>query len=508
MENSVIKMIGKRSVLITALLIILMIGQVTYTYADSDIPHLEVRVKDTTFAAGTHGSIAVTIRNGGDYDVTQVEAFVTSATPGISIIGGSQKVFNRIDSGESASYNVILMVDQSVAVGAYLITMQLTYLRTAYGIVTVQIPITIVVNQQFLPMIELTASPKNLVGGIWNNVTIVVTNVASTEITDLSLSLSTASTYLSIEGAANLRAASIESGEQRDFKVRVYALESTPIGSYTLTASTSYTSATDDNYRQVDNLPLEVTSPFISKIPILTVTNLNNTIVLPGRIFHVHARVDCSDAPSYNVKATLTLDAAGILRPLSPTTTSLGDIEAGGSKEVTCEVLVEGSSSAAQVPTTLTLTYFDSKGTLMTTTETITVQIGQIVDFEIMNPELIEVKQGSKGKIDSSLILKGTSKIQFTTVDVVSDSNIQLIPESSYYIGSIYPDSPVLFTVKFYVPVDADLGDKTINLKISYLNNLNTPSQQLLNYPIRIVKATPTIGNDFWGWLRHIFGFG
>jgi hypothetical protein len=251
-----------------------------------------------------------------------------------------------------------------------------------------------------------------------------------------------------------------------------------------------------------------VTSPFITKIPILTVTNLNNTIVLPGRTFNVHAKIDCSDAPSYNVKATLTLDPAGMLRPLSPTTTSLGDIETGGSEEVTCKVLVDGSSPANQIPTTLTLTYFDSKGNLRTTTETLTVQIGEIVNFEIMNPELIEAKQGSEVKIDSSLILKGTSKIQFTTVNVVPDPNIQVIPESSYYIGSIYPDSPVLFTVKFNVTVGADLGNKTINLKISYVDYLNTPSQQLLNYPIRIVKATPTIGGNFWEWLRHVLGFG
>ncbi len=508
-RKQVIKMSGKRSIIITTLIIILMMGQVTSTYANNDIPHLEVTVKDTTFTAGTHGNIAITIHNGGDYDATQIEAIITSATPGISIIGDSQKVFNNLDSGKSKSYNVMLRVDQSVLVGAYLITMQLSYFRAVYGIVAVQVPITIVVNQQFLPMIELTTSPKNLVGGSWNNVTIGITNVASIEITDLALSLSSASTYLSVEDAANLRAASVESGEHRGFKVRVYVLESAPIGSYALTASTTYTSAADDNYRQIDNLSLEVTSPFISKIPILTVTNLNNTVVLPGRTFNVHVRVDCSDAPSYNVKATLTLDAAGILRPLSPTTTSLGDIETGDSKEVKCKVLVDGSSSAAQIPTTLTLTYFDQKGTLRTTTETVTVQIGEIVDFEIMNPELIEAKQGSsKVKIDSSLILKGTSKIQFTTVNIISDPNIQVIPESSYYIGTIYPDSPVIFTVKFNVPVDADLGDKTISIRISYLDNLNIPSQQLLSYQINIVKATPTIGNDFWEWLRYILGLG
>ncbi len=164
---------GKRSTLIAALLICLMAGQIAYAYADDIIPHLEVNVSNTTFSAGTHGNIGITVHNGGNYDASEVEAFITSATPGISVLDGSQKVINKILEGKSTFYNATVMVDQSVTLGAYTLTMQLTYLRAGRGIVTVPIPITIVVDKLFLPMLEVTASPKKLSVGELNDVTVI-----------------------------------------------------------------------------------------------------------------------------------------------------------------------------------------------------------------------------------------------------------------------------------------------------------------------------------------------
>jgi hypothetical protein len=493
---------------IAIFLIFLVAGQITSVYADFNIPHLEVNAANTRFAAGTHGNIGITIHNGGDIDVSEVEAFLTSATPGISILSNTQKVVNTLKIDESAFYNVTVIVDQSVAVGAYALTMQLSYVRGAIGTVFATIPITIVVNEQFLPMIDFTVSPKKLVAGGSNDVMVSVANIASADLENLALSLVTSSPYLSIESPPTISVASIRAGEKTTFTVKVYTLESTPLGSYPLSAVSSYSSTTGDNYRQVAPLSLEVTAPVITTIPVLTVRNLNTTATLPGHRFTISARVDCDDAPAYNVKATFTLDATGMLRPLSPTTISLSDFKAGDSQIVSCTVLVDGAAAANQIPTTIVLSYVDSKGVQRTTTEILTVQIGQIVDFEIMNPTQVNVEQGNTGKIDSSLILKGTSRVQFTNIEVVSDSNIQTIPESSKYIGAIYPDSPVLFTLKFNAQSSAALGGTNVKIIVSYLDNLNIPRQQELSYIITIIKPTPTIGSDFWGWLRHVLGLG
>jgi hypothetical protein len=288
--------------------------------------------------------------------------------------------------------------------------------------------------------------------------------------------------------------------------VKVYVLESTPLGAYPLTATISYTDSNGNSLRQTATLPLEVASPIINKVPVLTISNLDTTTAIPGERFTIKARVVCNDAPTFNAKATLTLDAQGLLRPMSSTTSSLGDMNAGNTQDLSFDVIVDGSAPALQIATTLTIVYTDNKGAQRTVSEVLTVSVGQIVDFQLMNPKLVSVEQGATGKIDSSVVLKGTYKAQFATINVLPDSWIQLIPESSYYLGAAYPDSPVTFTLKFNVASNVDVGDAKIKLQVNYLDNLNIPRQMTLEYPISITKPAATITSDFWGWLLHLIG--
>ncbi len=209
---------GKKRYLIPIMLLCLMAGQIGLTYADDIIPHLDVSVTNTTIAAGTHGIIGITINNSGSYDATEVEAFLTSATPGIAILSGAQKVVNTIDKGTSTTYNATVMVDQSVAVGDYPITMTLSYLRAGRGIVTVTIPITIVVNRMFLPMVEVTVSPNELNVSAINDVTMKVRNIADTKINNVAIALSTASPFLSIESTSNYNITTLNSNDSMSFR--------------------------------------------------------------------------------------------------------------------------------------------------------------------------------------------------------------------------------------------------------------------------------------------------
>ena len=496
----------KKSSLIAALLICLMAGQIAYAYADDNIPHLDVSVANTTFAAGTRGNIIITIHNSGDYVVTEVEAFITSAVPGVSILSGAQKVVNSIDNGKSAAYNATVMVDQSVAVGAYLLTMTLSYLRAGRGMVTVAIPLSILVNSIFQPMVVLTVSPKKLTASGLNDVVMKVSNIAGSNVDSIEVVLSSNSPFLSIESSPNFNTATLTAGGSASFTVKVYVLESTPLGAYPLTASISYTDSNGNSLRQTATLPLEVASPIINKVPVLTVSNLDTTTAIPGERFTINARIACNDAPTFNTKATLTLDTQGMLRPMSSTTSSLGDMNAGDSQDLSFDVIVDGSAPASQIATTLTITYTDNKGAQRTVSEVLTVPVGQIVDFQLMNPKLVSVEQGATGKIDSSVVLMGTYKAQFATINVLPDSWIQLIPESSYYLGAAYPDSPVTFTLKFNVASNADVGDAKVRLQVSYLDNLNIQRQMTLEYPISVTKPAATITSDFWGWLLHLLG--
>ena len=72
--------------LIPILFACLLAGQIATTYAEDFIPHLQVTTTNTTLAAGSKGSISITFYNGGNFDVTEIEALITSTTPGISLI--------------------------------------------------------------------------------------------------------------------------------------------------------------------------------------------------------------------------------------------------------------------------------------------------------------------------------------------------------------------------------------------------------------------------------------
>ena len=121
---------------------------------------------------------------------------ISSTTPGVSILSGSQYVINKIAIGASASYSATVMIDQGVAVGAYPLTMTLSYLRAGRGIVTVVVPLTIVVNQPSLPALRITTSGSKITPGVENTINLTVENIGNTSVKDVDITLASASPLL------------------------------------------------------------------------------------------------------------------------------------------------------------------------------------------------------------------------------------------------------------------------------------------------------------------------
>ena len=89
---------GKRITLIMALFILLMVGQTAYAYADTYIPHLEVSKKNYYFTAGKQNQLTLVLNNSGGYDIFEVQAILTSNTPGITILSKSIATFLFVGS--------------------------------------------------------------------------------------------------------------------------------------------------------------------------------------------------------------------------------------------------------------------------------------------------------------------------------------------------------------------------------------------------------------------------
>jgi hypothetical protein len=497
--------------LIPILFACLLAGQIATTHAEDYIPHLQVTTTNTTLAAGSKGSIGITFYNGGNYDVTEIEALISSTTPGVSILDGSQYVNNKIGIGASASYSATVMVDQSVAVGAYPITMTLSYLRAGRGIVTVTIPLTIIVNQPSLPVVRITTSGSKITPGVENTITLTVENMGNSSIKDVDITLVTASPLLTLTDGINNHLTELKAGESTSYTVKIRALENTPIGAYSLTAQAWFANDSGVEVKQTLSVPLEVTTAVQTKSPVITITNLNPSRVIPGEQFSVDLQASCADAVVYNVKAVLSPDVKGLISPLNPTTVSLGDLSIGGNAKFTYILLLSGAATAADLPLTVSVKYMDAKGVQGTATETITIPVENLVQFSLMEDLILTAEKGSTQTLEADLLLVGTGRVEFTRIQVLPEGPVNQVAGSTEYIGAIDPDSPVPFTLKYAVSNSSTTGDYSLKLRITYLDSRNNQQNVTLSIPLTVTNPStviPTTSNDggIWGWLRRLFG--
>ncbi len=504
-------MIGKKKTLIVLLIACMMAGQIYATYAADYRPHLQVTTTNTTFTAGSRGTMGITLTNDGNFDATEVEAIMTSTTPGVTPLVGAQKVINLVATGSSVSYNVDVFIDPSVATGAYVLTLTINYLRGGVGVVTVTIPISIIVNKATLPALTITPSSSKINAGAVNTVHLTIVNVAPTNVTSVDITLTSTSPLVSIVENIDYHLDALNAGSSAGYDVVVAALENTPIGAYVLTAQVWYVNSFGITVKQAISIPLEVTSPVITKSPVVTVQNMNPATVLPGESFTITLKVTCAGAPIYNARAVLGQDATGFISPLSQTTVSLGDMAADASNTISYNLLIGGSAVAADIPLLVTIKYVDNKGVPGTATETITIPVENLVDFALMKSVVVSAAKGATTTFEGDLLLIGTGKADFAIISVVPGGPVQSVAGSTEYIGAIDPDSPVPFTIQFNTGSNATLGDYNLTLKITYLNSRNIQENRTITMPLQVVNpisTTPTTSNDggFWGWVRRLFG--
>ncbi len=497
--------------LIPILLVCLTAGQIVSIYADNYTPHLQVTTKNTDLAAGGKGNIGINLYNGGDYDVTEIEALLSSATPGVSIINGSQKVINIIERGESAGYDVLVMVDQSVVVGAYPLSMTLSYLRTGRGIVAVTIPLSIIVDKPMLPMIKITASNDKITLGSENKLSLTVQNIAkvSTQNIDITLS-STNPLFLSVIDQINYQISELKPGASLTYNVSIKCLENMPIGAYSITAQVWYTYTFGIELKQMIIIPLEAAEASVSRSPVVTVKNLAPRIVLPGEEFSLSLEVSCVGASISNAKAVISMDVSSLVSPMTQTTVSLGDLSAGETEKLSYDLLLSGKASAGNIPLAVSINYIDSKGVAQKVTETITVPVENLVMFSLIEDTLIVAEKGSTTIFEGDLLLVGTGKVEFASIGVISEGPVQLVSGSSEYIGAIDPDSPVPFTIQFKIDDDSATGEYDLRFQVTYLNSRNLEQSKTISVPLQVIQSitvpAKTSDDGVWGWLRRLFG--
>ena len=499
-------------VILLTLVIMTSFSSLSLVKADS----LQVTTTNQYLTAGKENQITINIRNIGDRSVVGVQAALSSATPGISILEGSQRVYSVIEDGKTKSYSATIYVDKSLPLGSYTLTLTVTYQKITFEYVTSVVSVGVVVSEAYTPKLGYILNQDDIsaIAGDNNLVSYVFENIAGETLSDLEFVFSSTSPYVSVVADDTFSTENLPSNGTIWISPMISVLEGTPLTTYSLQATVSFMDEEENTHFETFVLPINVNSAKISKTTTVTIEDIHiePATVYPGDIFDLDINIDCSGADAYELMSIISFPQMSPISPISPSTRNLGDLSAGEKAQVSYRLLVSGGASAGQYMTTISISYTTSKGISKVLSETVTILIDGLVDFELLDVPSDLVAAGETRELEADLLLIGTESVDFVSVGVVEDDVIKRVSGSEEYIGAVDPDSPIPFDVYYRVDEDAQEGDHEVKLNVKYRDHLNREHEEEIGLSVEIGEPfddepqTQQVG--FWVWIRRLLGLG
>lgn len=506
----------KQGILIILTIVIAMMTQITPAVGDySSI--IQVSAKNIYMTAGQENTITIVLSNIGDYKIHNVECFLSSTTLGLTVITKANNVFTEIDADKSQSYEATIYVDQSLSLGAYSLSLTVNYpLPSQFLTQTITVPIGIVVSEAFTPKLAYTPSLEaiEVKSGSLNNVEFSFENIWDQDIEELEVILSSSTSSITIRDSITSSIDEIEAGNSFTISPTISIIEGTTLGTYTISATASYMDSEGNKYHQTFSLPINIASAAAMRTTLVTIDRMAiaEESIHPGDIFTLEVTVKCSGADAYDLLNSLSFSPTSPISPISPSIVSLGDLNAGDTRKTSYMLLADGSISAGQYPAMITISYTTSKGVQRTLTESATILIDGLIDFDLLDTPSETVAPGEVGELEADLLLIGTESVDFVSVGIIEDDVIKRVSGSDEYIGAVDPDSPIPFDLNYRVDSNASEGDHELKLSTKYRDHLNREHVEEIKLDIEIGKTAdntpqPQQGG-FWVWIRRFLGLG
>jgi len=506
----------KQSITLALILTLAVVSQIGMVSA-SDSAILEVSTSDVYMVAGQNNMFTMTLKNTGDTGLYDLEVFLTSSQSGITVLSEAHKVYPEIEKGKTRTYTPTLYIDPDVELGAYSITLTAYYIRPGLETRTsITVPVTIVVDEGYIPKVKFTPNLEDLKvkSGAMNDVRLVFTNNWDEELVDVEFTLSSSSDNIAIIDDLSLEIDSLEPGEQAVITPTISVIEGTTLSVYSVTATASYRDNDGNRYYQTYSVPINVASASAVRSTILTIDSmqLEEESVLPGDIFTVKITVACNGADAYDLLSSISFASTSPISPISPSIVNIGDLVAGETATVEYSLLASGSISAGQYPMTSTISYTNNRGLEKTLTETMTILVDGLIDFEFLDVPSEIASAGETKELEADLLLIGTESVEFVSIGVVEDDVVKRVSGSDEYIGAVDPDSPIPFDINYKVDPDAPEGEHELKLSVKYRDHLNREHEEQIGLDISIgeqIDDTPEPQDGgFWVWIRRLLGLG
>jgi len=488
--------------------------------AEQFTPLIKVSVDDVYLTAGQENTIEISLRNTGDFNVYEIESYLTVPTTvtGITILSGAHKVYNKIGDGSVKKFYPVLYVDRDTPLGAYTLSLQVDYIQTykqgALLSESTVVQVGVVVHNVSSSRVDVDVSieASGLRAGGEAGISVTLENIGEEPVHDIDAKIESSSSYIILPRGSRYTSEILGLGETATFEPTISVSRNAPLGVYSLSATLSYEDSEGKEYYEVFTLGVNVDVVEVEKQTsvILQEYETQPAVIQPGDTFNLDLVLACSGAKAYEVKAALGFTPGIGLSPLTPTLVAVGDMELGDEEAVSYQLIIDGGLRAGQYPATLTLSYLDVDGVMQSDVESVTLSVRGIVEFSLINVETENADVGEVMNLEADILLIGTESVKFVDVWVEGDQHFEATLGSREYIGAVDPDSPIPFDVNIAIREDTLPGDYDLNLGLKYTDDSNQEHVASISMPVRVRESTDEVtisgGGGFWGWLRNLLG--
>lgn len=496
---------------------VIQIG-VVVTEAIRTHQRLEVDVIDTSLIAGAENPVSISLENQGEGPFYFLEASIASSSPYIAVLDEARYNHSSLGIGERALHTPVLQVSSNAPLGVYTLTETVTYEDEDGESYAESFTLGFSVDRiaKTDVKVDVTVEDPRLVAGKENGVTVSLMNIGSEPVYFVDVKILSTSPYFTVLENARYTTDEMEPDESSSFVSNIAASGNTPVGVYSISATVAYTDSYGRDYVESFTIGLKVESVQVAVQTAVVLKDYytDSEVIYPGDGVSLNLELSCTGANAYDVKSTLLFDPLTGISSLSPSLVALGDLEPGDAVKVSYNLLLDGSLRAGQYPASLTVSYLDSDGTPKNLMESVTLRVRGIVDFTLFNVEVETVSAGEVSSFEADLLLIGTESVQFVKIGVVDDAVFDTVSGSSEYIGAVDPDSPIPFDLNFVVDEDTEPGEYTLNLKVTYKDDLNQDNEETVELSVYVgepssePQSTQGSTGGFWGWLRRLLGLG
>ncbi|MGD2200509.1 MAG: hypothetical protein PVJ38_02615 [Candidatus Bathyarchaeota archaeon] len=211
-------------------------------------PVLRVSTDNVYLTAGIENQIKITLTNVGSWNIyeAKIAISVPSTSPGISIVDGGHKVYNKIGDDEKRTFYVRVYVDEETPLGAYTLTLQTTYMKKVqYGTEMLEsstLQLGIVVDKAIRSDTMMTAEAENplITAGVDNPLNLTLGNIGNETLYDIDATLTSSSPYLVILEGARFTHGTLRVNHSVQHPVTLRVSREAPLGGYTLTETIFY----------------------------------------------------------------------------------------------------------------------------------------------------------------------------------------------------------------------------------------------------------------------------